>query len=193
MRRSRAQTAETRRSAVAAAARLSRERGLEGVGVADVMQAIGHTAGGFYRHFESKEALLAEACAKTFEDFHDAQKTVYGPAPANIQDVVSRYLSRLHRDTPATGCPVPALASDVRYHSEDVRSVFTDALKQRLETLNKINPGNEGANVAALGGMIGALALSRAVSDPAFSDKLLSDTLDYWLGTFATAADTGAG
>ena len=67
MRRSREETARTRRRAVKAAARLFRERGIDAVSVGDVMARVGMTAGGFYRHFENKEALAAEACAAAFE------------------------------------------------------------------------------------------------------------------------------
>lgn len=73
------------------------------------------TAGGFYRHFESKEALAAEACARAFADSGAAQQAAVETAvdPERLQAFLGRYLSEAHRDAPATGCPVPSLASNV--------------------------------------------------------------------------------
>src|SRR3954471_1928749 len=106
VRRSREEAARTRRTAVAAASRLFRERGIEAVSVADVMAEVGLTAGGFYRHFESKEALATEACAEGF-----AQSGL-GRQPGNSPAALLRhYLSKGHRDAPSAGCPLPSLAS----------------------------------------------------------------------------------
>ena len=101
VRRSREEAARTRRTAVAAASRLFRQRGIEAVSVADVMAQVGLTAGGFYRHFESKEALAKEACAEAFAQSGLARQP--GSSPGAI---LRRYLSKAHRDAPSAGGPV---------------------------------------------------------------------------------------
>ena len=106
MRRSREEAARTRDTAVKAASRLFRERGFDPVGVGDVMAELGMTAGGFYRHFESKEALAAEACAAAFAGSGLARERA-----SSAEAMVRGYLSKAHRDAPAEGCPLPALAS----------------------------------------------------------------------------------
>ena len=184
MRRTREEAAETRRRAVEMASRLYRERGLDAVTVADVMSAIGMTVGGFYRHFESRDALVAEACGHAF---HEAQQA-HGAAVASAADsgalaaLLGRYLSRAHRDAPATGCPVPALLSSVARHPASVRGMFTDAVRGKLAEIEKLTRGAApDAQLAAVASMFGALALARAVGDEDLSTRLLHDTRRYWI------------
>src|SRR3954463_3182325 len=93
MRRSREDAARTRRRAVASASRLFRERGIEAVSLGDVMATLKMTAGGFYRHFKSKQALAAEACAAAFSSSGLARD----PAQS-AEAILRRYLSKAHRD-----------------------------------------------------------------------------------------------
>jgi TetR/AcrR family transcriptional repressor of nem operon len=181
MRRSREEAAETRRKAVEMASRLYRERGLDSVSVADVMSAIGMTVGGFYRHFESKDALVAEACGHAFEESAQAQD-VAAVEPGALVALLGRYLSRAHRDAPATGCPVPALLSTVGRQPHRVRRIFTDAVHRKLARIKWLAPGaTPEAQLAAVASMFGALALARAVDDEALSTRLLHDTRRYWI------------
>ena len=186
MRRSREEAAETRRQAVETASRLYRERGVDGVSVADVMSAIGMTVGGFYRHFESKEALVEEACGRAFDEAREAQDAALAASAADsdaLAVLLGRYLSRGHRDAPATGCPVPALLSTVARQPAPVRRMFTDAVRRRLARIEALAPAAEPeAQLAAVASMFGALALARAVDDEALSTRLLHDTRRYWLG-----------
>lgn len=185
MRRTREEAAETRRRAVETASRLYRERGIDATGIADVMSAIGMTVGGFYRHFDSKEALVVEACTRAFDEARQAQETaVASPeAPDALAALLRMYLSRAHRDAPASGCPVPALLSSVARQSVPVRRVFTAGVCRQLTRIHDLAPGAAPeAQLAAVASMFGALALARAVDDPALSTRILHDTRRYWIG-----------
>src|ERR1051326_5692862 len=122
MRRSREDAAETRRSIVETASRLFRARGIAPVSVADIMGALGLTVGGFYRHFESKEALVAEAIEAAADDAAlRYAKTREGATGPELAAALDAYLSRGHRDHPERGCPVAALCSEVAHESLPTR------------------------------------------------------------------------
>ena len=175
MRRSREDTARTRRRAVEAAAQLFRERGIDPVSVGDVMARVGMTAGGFYRHFENKEALAAEACAAAFE----------GSALAHArsaEELLRGYLSKAHRDTPAAGCPMPALVSDMARQPAAVRSAYASGVRDALARIREVAPGaNSRTRLALVAGMVGALALARAVGDEQLSAAMLRETRRFWM------------
>src|SRR3954449_7071426 len=107
MRRSREDAALTRQKIVDAASRLFRARGIAAVSVADVMGALGLTVGGFYRHFESKDALVAEAIEEA-----SVQTTRAKNVRTDGAAILAGYLSRSHVDSPGVGCPVAALATE---------------------------------------------------------------------------------
>jgi TetR/AcrR family transcriptional repressor of nem operon len=175
MRRSREETAQTRRSAIKAAAQLFRERGIDSVSVGDVMASVDMTAGGFYRHFENKEALAAEACAAAFEES--------GLAHARSPEAMLRvYLSKVHRDAPAAGCPLPALVSDMARQPAAVRGAYTEGVRDALARIGEIAPGADSTTqLALLAGMVGAVALARAIGDEELSAKMLRETRRFWM------------
>jgi TetR/AcrR family transcriptional regulator, transcriptional repressor for nem operon len=194
MRRTREEAAETRRRAVETASRLYRERGLDAVTVADVMSAIGMTVGGFYRHFESRDALVAEACGHAFEQARQAHESAVASSADSeaLAALFGRYLSRAHRDAPATGCPVPALLSSVARQPASVRGMFTDAVRGKLAQIEKLTRGAAPeAQLAAVASMFGALALARAVGDEGLSTRLLHDTRRYWIRTLGAPPAAG--
>lgn len=127
---SQAQAEENRRRVVETASRLFREHGTH-VSVADLMKASGLTHGGFYKQFASKEALVNEATAHAFNEFTRLQQDkveqsgTRGPAQRALID---SYLSVEHRDNPAEGCPVAALAIDMAREPEDREAsrIFTE-------------------------------------------------------------------
>jgi TetR/AcrR family transcriptional repressor of nem operon len=177
VRRSREETARTRRTAVEAASRLFRQRGIGSVSVGDVMATLGMTAGGFYRHFESKEALAAEACAAAFAGSGLAQESA-----RSAEAMLRRYLSEAHRDAPAAGCPLPALASDMARQPAAVRRAYTEGVRDALARIQEIAPGtNSRARLALLAGMVGALAIARAVNDEELSAAVLRETRGFWI------------
>ena len=173
---------ESRDRILDVASRTVRRVGFDGVGVADVMKQAGLTHGGFYAHFESKDAMIADAIGTMFDDARgrsDAIEQTDDPRAA-LKAYVDFYLSPAHRDRRERGCPLPTLSGDLARSGEQQRERFgkgVEALTMRLaKALGGIgiaDPHAEGS--AMLAQMVGAVALSRAVADPAQSDAILTD------------------
>jgi len=175
---SREAAAATRERILEVAGTLFRERGFDGIGVADIMKRAGLTHGGFYGHFASKDDLAAEITGRVVSREGWMQR-LSGKANPSLKDVVRGYLTTRHRDDPGTGCLFAALGSDVARQPTAVRRAFTDGLKNRVDALRELIPGRSAAArrrqaLATISGMVGALMLSRAVDDP----KLSADILD---------------
>jgi TetR/AcrR family transcriptional regulator, transcriptional repressor for nem operon len=192
MPRSTAHKTRTHARIVEAAARAFRERGVEPVAIADVMRAAGLTHGGFYAHFPSKDALVAEATKRGLADSRREFLTTAAEAnpEAPLREIIRRYVSRYHRDHPAEGCAMPALAADVAREATEVRDAFTAAFDEFVTSLAAYVPGDtpQGRRDAALvlaAGMAGAVALSRAVDDTALSDRLLLAARRFYTGALA--------
>ena len=175
MRKSKSEAAETRKRIVAAAAAEFRKNGIVATGLADLMKAAGLTHGGFYKHFESKDQLIAEACAEAGRELSErvAANTAKGSA-------VSSYLSTRHRDNPAAGCPLAALGPELARCDEKTRAVATAGFERLVGILagqfDKLPP--EEARRRALvsaSTMIGALAMARMVTDPELSAEILRE------------------
>jgi TetR/AcrR family transcriptional repressor of nem operon len=184
---------------VEAAARAFRERGVEPVAIADVMRAAGLTHGGFYAHFSSKDALVAEATSRGLAD--SRREFLVAAAEANpqapLREIIRRYVSRAHRDRPAEGCALPALAAEVAREPDEVRRAFTAALEEFLAQLMEYVPGDTAearrdAALALASGMAGAVALARAVEDPALSDRLLLAARRFYTDVLAGSAPSAA-
>jgi TetR/AcrR family transcriptional repressor of nem operon len=173
MRVTQEQMRENRRSILTEASRLFREKGYEAVGVAEVMKAAGLTHGGFYGHFASKEDLLAHAIAHAA-----AEKTGSG---AGLAAFLAAYLSPGHRDDAAGGCPMAALAADVRLRPASARSAMTAGIRDNIAGLEAAIPASVAENrrreaIGTYATVLGALILARAVDDPALSDEILAET-----------------
>ncbi len=129
MPRSTAHNTRTQACIVDAAVRAFREHGVEPIFNADVMRAAGFTHGGFYAHFPSKDALVAEAATRGLTD--SRRVFLLAAAEANphspLREIIRRYVSRSHRDHPAEGCAMPALAADVARQPDEVRRAFSSA------------------------------------------------------------------
>jgi len=139
------------------------------------------TAGGFYRHFESKEALAAEACAEAFA------KSGLASAPASsAEQMVRGYLSKAHRDAPGAGCPLPALASDMARQPHPVRRAYSDGVRSALLRLEQLAPNMPSATRhALLAGLVGAVAIARAVDDDELSSAILRGSREFWIRVLA--------
>lgn len=182
MRYSNEHKAETRRRVLKEAAQEIRAKGPDGVAVAGVMARAGLTHGGFYAHFESKDAMIADAIGTMFDDARgrsDAIEQTDDPRAA-LKAYVDFYLSPAHRDRREWGCPLPTLSGDLARSGEQQRERFgkgVDALTVRLaKALGGIGIADSHAEGSAmLAQMVGAVALSRAVADPAQSDAILAD------------------
>ena len=183
MRVSRAKAAENRELIIDVAAKLFRERGFDGIGVADLMQPAGLTHGGFYGNFASKEALMAEACTRALEQSLEAmQKTVDGSRENALSAIAAAYLSPKHRDRPGEGCAIAALGAEAARHDSAVRGAFTQGVRSMVDELTVQLPGKSKQAkrervLAILASMVGALVLSRAVDDAELSDEVLQSVL----------------
>ena len=154
-----------------------REKGLEAVAIADVMKEVGLTVGGFYKHFDSRDDLVVEALRAA-----SWQRPVQ-PADAtepslSLAGFIDDYLSEKHRDRPGSGCLIGALVGDVARSNKRIRALTTEKVRSALELIAGLLPSKnkESARKQAVlifSALVGALALSRAVSDTAFSDEIL--------------------
>ncbi|WP_413729409.1 TetR/AcrR family transcriptional regulator [Sodalis sp. RH22] len=188
-----AETAEKHQRILQEAARLFCERGFSGVSVAEIMKATGLTHGPFYNHFASKEALMQES----FE--YRAQTTLAGideaaATPAGLLDYVDHYLSVQHRDNPALGCLVSALATEIA-REETVRPSLTRLVAATVERLTRYFPwrSNKHARGDAIrlhASMVGGIILARAVNDEAFSREILRE-VNAGIQRFARAGAAG--
>jgi TetR/AcrR family transcriptional repressor of nem operon len=167
MRKSREEAAESRRAIVEAASALFRERGL-GVGLADVMAAAGMTHGGFYRHFASKEALVAEV----LEQALDERSAILIPGARSpreaVRDYVALYLSDAHVDHPEMGCPIAAVGAEAARTESSAQTLAAGAerLAARFAADLGIEPEEARRRaLAMLASMVGAVVVARAVGD----------------------------
>ena len=171
LRKSREEAAQTRKRIVTAAAGEFRKHGIVATGLNDLMKAAGLTHGGFYKHFESKDQLVAEACAEAVEALIERVSAAGSGAAAT-------YLSTRHRDNPADGCPLSAIGSELGRSDEKTRAVATDGFLKLVEIMagqfGKIPPGAARRRaLVAVSTMIGALTMSRIVTDPDLSEEIL--------------------
>lgn len=180
MKVSREQAAQNRERIVEVASRLFREKGFDGIGVADLMKGAGLTHGGFYGHFASKEDLLAEACGKAMEHSVAHWQRVMQKSPGQPLAAITRqYLSEDHRDHPGLGCAVTALATDVARVGPEVRQALTDGALAQIAILAGLEPDGTPEErrrkaIAHYAAMIGGVVLARAVADPALSQEILA-------------------
>lgn len=174
------QKERTRSAILSSVCKLLREKGIDGARVADVMSGAGLTVGGFYAHFASKKALVDEAIrltsqftrGKLFERIEDK------PGPVRAEVIVKRYLSTAHRDTPSTGCPMPAIVGEVSTNAPEYRDVLAEQIVKLADELAKqLTKGDacakRGAALAMVALMYGGLSLSRAVKGTELSDEIL--------------------
>ncbi|WP_374445274.1 TetR family transcriptional regulator [Stella sp.] len=181
MRVTREQAAENRRRIVEAAARLFRERGFSGVGVAEIMAAAGLTHGGFYGHFRSKEDLARVACRAAIDQATEGwRQRAAGHPEAPLAALADAYLTPRHRDAAGRGCIHAALTAEVaRIDDPELRHAFTEGLAGLAEVLAEAGPedaaeARAAAALVRLSTMVGALVLARAVDDRALSDRILA-------------------
>jgi TetR/AcrR family transcriptional regulator, transcriptional repressor for nem operon len=179
MKVTREQAKRNRECVVETAARLFRERGLEGVGVADLMKSAGLTHGGFYAQFDSKEHLVVEACEQALEETEHRWRELLERTPEKrLSALASLYLSPQHRDNPGAGCVVAALSMEAARQGPTVRAVFTEAAKRFLDLLGQVVPGRAARTrrrqaLASFASMVGAVVLARTVSDASLSEEIL--------------------
>lgn len=177
MKVSKQQAQANRAHIVETASALFRERGYDGVGIADLMAAAGFTQGGFYKHFESKADLMAQASACGLAQ--SAART----AGASTEAFVNVYLSREHRDQRATGCTLAALCGDAARKEDEVRVAFAAGIEAQLAVLHAAKAEAEAQDptasragtLALMAQVLGGLIMSRACpDDSALADEILA-------------------
>jgi TetR/AcrR family transcriptional repressor of nem operon len=187
VRYSKEHNARTRATIVKTACRCFREQGIDGISVSGLMSAAGLTHGGFYCHFASKETLVAEAVKHGLEESRQyldkwARDARTGESPFEV--IIRNYLSKLHRDNPATGCPLPALGPEIARGGAKPRTALTVKLKEIVSTLvgfaKTATPQERQTRaIGLLSTIVGAMVLARATNDADFSDLILRDAKSF--------------
>ncbi len=185
MRKSREEAAETRKRIVTAAAAEFRKNGIVATGLNDLMKAAALTHGGFYKHFESKNELVAEACAEALEALIAKMTTAASGRPGTI---AATYLSTDHRDNPSQGCPLAAIGCELSRSDEKTRDVATDGFLKLVDIMAAKLSATKTAEarrsaLVAVSTMIGALTMSRIVTDPELSAEILREAKKSLSGT----------
>lgn len=194
---SQADKAASRERILAEAAGQIRDGGLESVSVGKLMRSAGLTHGGFYGHFESRSDLLAQALARALGDGAATSSFAESPDRApDYTDSVRRYLSRSHRDSRRSGCAIAALASDVAradVHSREVMSAQIDRFTDKTAAAMVKATGVEDRDQAlfAVSALIGALLVSRVLTDPTRSDAVLAAARRQLMAMAAPGPDGG--
>jgi TetR/AcrR family transcriptional repressor of nem operon len=170
---------QNRERVIATAARLFRERGIDGIGLVDLMRAAGLTPGGFYRQFKSKDDLIVQAVKRAYKDMSEDIAGRIAASDDPLETLVRYYVSDYHRDNPGQGCGLAAMAADAARHDDPaLRECFGSIVSNYIGLLTKVVPGGSAktkrsAAITALAEMIGSVVLSRVVPDPALSDEII--------------------
>ena len=179
MKVSRERAAQNRDRIVEAAAQRFRERGFDGIGVADLMKEAGLTHGGFYGHFSSKEGLIAEASARALTRSLALWNKLAERAPRDpLSAIAGVYLTSRHRDNPGAGCLLAALGPDVSRQGPAVRRAVTEYVRSACDLLAKLAPCKSKAArrqkaITTYATLVGAMVMARAVDDRALSQEIL--------------------
>lgn len=176
---------KTHNRIVEVAARRLREKGLDGIGVSDLMKDAGLTVGGFYKHFASREDMVVEAMELAFDAWEaSARAKGNDPATVTIDKYVETYLSSEHRDDVAGGCPFAALGADMARSGDKCRAAATARIKVNLDaTIARLHESRDAEArrkaivLSCL--MTGAVATARIVDDAELSDEILKTVREF--------------
>ena len=178
MKVSREQAAKNRERILKMAARLFRERGYDGIGVADLMKSAGLTHGGFYGQFTSKEDLLEQATEQVLKENARNRLKMIRSGDDAWESFKQGYLSPIHRDKPGHSCAMTTLAIEAPRRALGIRRVLTQGLQALIDDLTRILPQKHRHDpreqaLTALSTLVGAVVLSRAVDNPELADEIL--------------------
>jgi TetR/AcrR family transcriptional repressor of nem operon len=180
MRYSREHKLETHARIVKKASVRLREKGAHGIGVADLMKEAGLTHGGFYAHFDSREALLIEAFAYAMDRGRERWRKLAEQVPPNkrLAMIADAYLAPIHRDDPGQGCAVPTLGAEIARESPKTRKAFAGKLEQMIDMVAEQIPdvprkATRKQAMAAVATMMGTIVLARIAGNGEFSDEIL--------------------
>jgi TetR/AcrR family transcriptional repressor of nem operon len=176
---SKAQKAKTHERIVKLASKRFREVGLAGIGIAELMKEAGLTVGGFYKHFDSRDDLVAEAVSSAFGGWKrrvEAAKS--GGAPVSYEKLIDEYLNEAHRDNPGTGCAFSALAPEIARSDKRTRALTSEQVRNDIQLIATLLPGRDKRTarsraILIFSALVGAMSLARAVSNEALSREIL--------------------
>jgi len=176
---SRAEKAKTHKRIVSIASKKFREEGLAGVGIAELMKEAGLTVGGFYKHFDSRDDLVAEAVSSAFGGWkRRVDAAASGGPPVSLAKLIDEYLNAAHRDDPGTGCAFSALAPEIARSDKRTRAITTEQVRNDIQLIAGLIPGRDAHAVRSqailtFSALVGAMSLARTVSDEALSREIL--------------------
>lgn len=174
-RMSEAEKQKSHRRILDAASHLIRDHGIEATSVSEVMKAAGLTHGGFYRHFDSKEDLIAAAFGAALEEvLADVEAAPAGPEHnAAREQYLSRYLSKAHVADRAKGCPLAALATEIARLDGPVRPQASQAVERMAGLLGNDDTNAVDRGLATMALLIGTITLARLAETPELAAKIL--------------------
>src|SRR5207248_8125219 len=179
----------TRERIIRNAARKLRAEGLSGPGVESVMKASGLTVGGFYKHFRSKDELVAEAIAQGFSELSEKVSSVHDVPPQDRWKAIVRwYLSAEHCNHPGTGCPVVTLAPEIARAKLSIKKRTASLMKELADTWAEFMPGSTAKErernfFVIFSAMAGAVAIARLLPEAADRQRVLASVRDYLLAS----------
>jgi TetR/AcrR family transcriptional repressor of nem operon len=180
MRYSREHKLETHARIVKRASVRLREKGAHGIGVADLMKDAGLTHGGFYAHFDSREALVIEAFSHAMDQGTERWRKLAEQTPPDkrLATIVDSYLTPVHRDDPGRGCAIPTLGAEIARESPRTRKAFAAKLEQMIDMIAAQIPDvpRKAARkqaMAVIATMMGTVVLARVAGNGEFSDEIL--------------------
>jgi TetR/AcrR family transcriptional repressor of nem operon len=181
---SRAQKEKTHKRIVAIASKRFREKGLAGFGIAELMNEAGLTVGGFYKHFGSRDELVAEAVSDAFGVWQRQKEAAEaGGRSLSFAKLIDDYLSDVHRKNPGTGCAFSALAPEIARSDKRTSALTSEQVRKDLELLAGLLPGKDkratrSRAILTFSALVGAMSLARAVSDEVLSHEILKTVAD---------------
>jgi TetR/AcrR family transcriptional regulator, transcriptional repressor for nem operon len=176
---SKAQKNRTHKRIVAIASKRFRENGLARFGIAELMKEAGLTVGGFYKHFDSREDLVAEAVNSAFGGWkRRVDDATSGGPSVSYEKLIDDYLSEAHRDNPGTGCAFSALAPEIARSDKRTRALTSEQVRNDIQLIAALLPGKHQRTarsraILTFSALVGAMSLARAVSDKALSREIL--------------------
>jgi TetR/AcrR family transcriptional regulator, transcriptional repressor for nem operon len=176
---SKAQKTKTHKRIISIASKRFREKGLARVGIAELMKEAGLTVGGFYKHFDSRDDLVAEAVSSAFGGWKrrvDAAKA--GGPSVSLAKLIDDYLDEAHRDNPGTGCAFSALAPEIARSDKQTRALTSEQVRNDIQLIAGLLPGKDKSRarsraILTCSALVGAMSLARAVSDEGLSREIL--------------------
>jgi TetR/AcrR family transcriptional repressor of nem operon len=176
---SKAEKAETHKRIVKIASKRFREEGVAGVGIAELMKNAGLTVGGFYKHFDSRDDLVAEAVSSAFGTWkRQMDAAASGGPPLSYETLIDDYLNKAHRNHPGVGCAFSALAGEIARSDKRTRALASEEIRNNLQLIAGLLPGKDkraarSKAILTYSALVGAMSLARAVSDEALSLEIL--------------------